>query len=149
MEPAVLTEFTPWLSLLGGTLIGISAIMVMGLFGKIAGISGITKGLIGLLPGQNGPEDLGWRLSFLLGLVLAPVLVLLVSGSFPQQSVPSDLAGMLIAGVLVGMGTAIGSGCTSGHGVCGLARLSPRSLAAVITFLGVAMLTTTLVRHVF
>ncbi len=149
MEPAVLTEFTPWLSLLGGALIALSAIMVMGLFGKIAGISGITKAFIGLLPGQDAPEDRGWRLSFVFGLILAPVLVLLVSDSFPEQSVPTNLIGMLIAGVLVGIGTTLGSGCTSGHGVCGLARLSPRSLAAVVTFLGVAILTTTLIRHVF
>lgn len=149
MEPAVLTEFTPWLSFLGGTLIGLSAIMVMGLFGKIAGISGITNALIGLFPGQSGPDDRGWRLSFLVGLVVAPLAVMLVSGSFPQQSVPTNLVGMLIAGLLVGVGTTLGSGCTSGHGVCGLARLSGRSLAAVITFLLVAVLTTTLVRHVF
>ncbi|ASJ70795.1 YeeE/YedE family protein [Granulosicoccus antarcticus] len=149
MEPAVLTEFTPWLSFLGGSLIGLSAIMVMGLFGKIAGISGITNALIGLFPGQSGPDDRDWRLSFLFGLIAAPLALMLLSGSFPQQSVPTNLVGMLIAGLLVGIGTALGSGCTSGHGVCGLARLSTRSLAAVITFLLVAILTTTLVRHVF
>lgn len=148
MDPVVLTEFTPWLSLFGGVLIGLSAVIVMGLFGKIAGISGITTGLVGMIPGVGGPEDRGWRLSFLLGLIIAPVLVLLVTGSFPQQSVPTNLGVMIIAGLLVGLGTALGSGCTSGHGVCGLARLSPRSMAAVIIFLGVAVLTTTIVRHV-
>ena len=148
MDPVVLTEFTPWLSLFGGVLIGLSAVIVMGLLGKIAGISGITKGLVGMIPGVGGPEDRGWRLSFLLGLIIAPVLVLLVTGSFPQQSVPTNLGVMIIAGLLVGVGTALGSGCTSGHGVCGLARLSPRSMAAVMTFLGVAVLTTTIVRHV-
>lgn len=149
MEPVVTTEFTPWLSLCGGVLIGLSAVMLMGLFGKIAGISGITKGLTGMFPGQDGPSDRGWRLSFLAGLIVAPVVVLIVSGSFPLQSVPTNLVGMLIAGLLVGVGTTLGSGCTSGHGVCGLARLSPRSFAAVVMFVGAAILTTTIVRHVF
>lgn len=149
MEPVVETEFTPWLSLIGGVLIGLSAVMVMALFGKIAGITGITKGLPGLTPASSGPSDRGWRIAFLAGLVISPVTVLLATGSFPAQSVPTSLAGMAVAGLLVGLGTTLGSGCTSGHGVCGLARLSPRSLIAVLTFLGVAVLTTTLLRHVF
>ncbi len=149
MGPVVTTAFTPWLSLFGGVLIGLSAVMVMGLFGKIAGITGITKGLTGLVPGVAGPGDRGWRLSFLLGLVAAPVAVLLVTGSFPQQTVSDNLAGMAIAGLLVGAGTALGSGCTSGHGVCGIAQLSPRSLAAVGVFVAAAIVTTTLIRHVF
>lgn len=148
MGPVVTTEFTPWLSLFGGALIGLSAVMVMGLFGKIAGITGITKGLTGLVPGVGGPDDRAWRLSFLLGLIAAPIAVLLVTGSFPSQTVPTNLAGMAIAGLLVGVGTALGSGCTSGHGVCGLARLSLRSLASVVTFVAAAIVTTTLVRHV-
>ena len=148
MEPVVATDFTPWLSLTGGVLIGISAVMVMGLFGKIAGISGITKGLTGLVPGLGGPDDRGWRRAFLLGLVAAPVAVLLVTGSFPPQTVSGNLPGMALAGLLVGTGTALGSGCTSGHGVCGLARLSRRSLVAVCVFLAAAVLTTTLIRHV-
>jgi len=149
MGPIVTTEFTPWLSLFGGALIGLSAVMVMGAFGKIAGIAGITKGFVGLVPGLGGPADRGWRLSFLLGLIAAPLVVLMATGEFPQQSVPTNLPGMAIAGLLVGVGTTLGSGCTSGHGVCGLARLSPRSLAAVATFVAAAVLTTTLVRHVF
>ena len=147
MGPVVTTEFTPWLSLFGGALIGLSAVMVMGLFGKIAGITGITKGLTGLVPGAGGPDDRGWRLSFLMGLVAAPLAVLLAIGSFPQQTVPTSLPSMAIAGLLVGVGTALGSGCTSGHGVCGLARLSPRSLSAVVVFVAAAVLTTTLIRH--
>ena len=149
MGPITTTEFTPYLSLFGGVLIGMSAVMVMGLFGKIAGISGITKGFTGLMPGVGGPDDRGWRLSFLLGLIMAPVLVLLTTGQFPQQIVPPSLIGMAFAGLLVGIGTALGSGCTSGHGVCGLARLSPRSLAAVLTFVAAAVVMTALVRHVF
>lgn len=148
MGPIVETEFTPWLSLLGGMLIGTSAVMVMGLFGKIAGITGISRGLVGIVPGIGGPVDRSWRLSFLLGLIAAPVAILLVTGSVPAQTVPSNLAGMAVAGLLVGAGTALGSGCTSGHGVCGLARLSPCSLAAVATFISAAVLTTTIVRHV-
>ena len=149
MGPVVTTEFTPWLSLFGGALIGLSAVMVMGLFGKIAGITGITKGLTGLLPGAGGPDDRGWRLSFLLGLIASPVVVLLATGSFPQQTVPENLPGMAIVGLLVGVGTVLGSGCTSGHGVCGIARLSPRSLVAVSVFVAAAIVTTTLIRHVF
>jgi uncharacterized protein len=147
--PVVTTEFTPWLSLFGGVLIGLSAVMVMGRFGKIAGITGITKGLSGLVPGMEGSDDRVWRLSFLLGLVAAPVAILLATGSFPQQTVSGNLLDMAIAGLLVGVGTALGSGCTSGHGVCGLARLSQRSLFAVGVFLTTAVLTTTLIRHVF
>ena len=148
MGPVVPTEFTPWLSLFGGVLIGLSAVMVMGLFGKIAGITGITKGLTTAIPGTGGPNARGWRLSFLIGLVAAPLVVLLTTGAFPQQSVPTNVWGMALAGLLVGFGTSLGAGCTSGHGVCGLARLSPRSAAAVAVFLVAAVLATTLVRHV-
>lgn len=149
MDLGVTTEFTPWLSLFGGVMIGLSAVMVMALFGKIAGITGITKGLTGLMPMADGPQDRAWRLTFLLGLVVAPVVVLLVTGSFSQQTVPDNFIGMALAGLLVGVGTTLGSGCTSGHGVCGLARLSPRSLVAVVTFLVAAVATTTLIRHAF
>ena len=149
MGPVTPTDFTPWLSLFGGVLIGLSAVIVMGAFGKIAGISGITKGLVGMVPGLTGLADRNWRLSFLLGLVIAPVAVLLTTGNFPVQTIPTNLVGMAIAGLLVGVGTALGSGCTSGHGVCGLARLSPRSLVAVLTFVAAAVVTTTLVRHIF
>lgn len=148
MYPVVATEFTPWLSLFGGVLIGLSAVMVMGLFGKIAGIAGISKGLTSSVPGIGGPDDRGWRLSFLLGLIAAPLAVLLLTGAFPQQTVPTNIAGMALAGLLVGFGTAFGSGCTSGHGICGLARLSPRSAVAVAVFAAAAVLTTTFVRHV-
>jgi uncharacterized membrane protein YedE/YeeE len=147
MEPSVATAFTPWSSLFGGVLIGLSAVMVMALFGKIAGIAGITRGVTGILPAAQGPGDRGWRLAFLAGLIAAPLAVLLLTGRFPAQSVPTDLTGMAIAGLLVGFGTVLGSGCTSGHGVCGLARLSPRSLVAVLTFLAFAVMTTTALRH--
>ena len=147
MDPVNSTEFTPWLSLIGGTMIGLSAVIVMAAFGKIAGITGITKGMLGPILGDAGPRDWGWRLAFLLGLLVAPVAMLLATGALPAQTVPTDLTGMAVAGLLVGTGSALGSGCTSGHGVCGLARLSPRSLAAVLTFLAAAVATTTVVRH--
>ena len=148
MGPIVETTFTPWASLAGGILIGLSAVMVMLFFGRIAGIVGISNAaLSGLISGQRGP-DWGWRLAFVGGLIAAPLLVGAVQGGV-QQTVPDNIPGMLIAGLVVGIGTALGSGCTSGHGVCGLARLSPRSMAAVATFMTTAFLTVFLLRHVW
>ena len=141
MELGVATPFTPWASLIGGVLIGLSAVMVMGLFGRIAGIVGITGGAMG----QASDRD--WRWAFLGGLVVSPILYALVAG-WPPQTVPGSLVGMAIAGLLVGVGTALGSGCTSGHGVCGLARLSGRSLVAVLTFMAFAAATVFVLRHV-
>ena len=149
MGPVVPTEFTPWMSLLGGMLIGLSAVMVMALFGRIAGIAGITNGLLGALaPVKGAATDRGWRLAFLLGLVAAPLAVV-VAGGEVTQTVSDNLPGMAVAGLRVGLGTALGSGCTSGHGVCGLARLSPRSATAVGTFMAAAGVTVFLLRHVF
>ena len=146
META--TAFTPWQSLGGGVLIGLSAVIVMSLFGRIAGISGITAGLLGaVLPMPGPPRDRDWRIAFLLGLVSAP-LALILTGWSVEQTVPANLVGMAVAGLLVGFGTALGSGCTSGHGVCGLARLSRRSLAAVPTFMTAGFATVFLLRHV-
>lgn len=148
MEMAVQTEFTPWASLAGGVLIGLSVVMVMGLFGRIAGISGISNGFLGaVVPMAGAPSDRDWRVAFLLGLIAAPVLVMLLGGTV-EQSVPGNLGGMILAGLLVGLGTALGSGCTSGHGVCGLARLSRRSLAAVLTFMAAGVATVFILRHV-
>ena len=147
MELDLQTAFTPWASLGGGVLIGLSAVMVMGVFGKIAGIAGITNGALGaVVPMSRGPGDRDWRLAFLLGLVAAP-LALAMIGREVAQTVPSNLLGMAIAGLLVGLGTALGSGCTSGHGVCGLARLSRRSLAAVATFMAAGFATVFVLRH--
>lgn len=148
MELGIQTEFTPWTSLAGGVLIGLSAVMVMALFGRIAGISGISSGFLGtMLPTPGAPRDRGWRVAFLLGLVAAPLALMLAGGTIAQR-VPGNLAGMAVAGLLVGLGTAIGSGCTSGHGVCGLARLSRRSLAAVLTFMAAGFATVFVLRHV-
>ena len=143
MPPSVATEFTPWASLLGGVLIGLSAVMAMALLGRIAGIAGITTGALGRAPGG----DVSWRVAFVAGLVAAPMLVALVSGPV-TQTVSDNLPAMAVAGLLVGVGTAMGSGCTSGHGVCGLARLSTRSLAAVATFMAFAAATVFVLRHV-
>ncbi|WP_375688022.1 YeeE/YedE family protein [Pseudooceanicola sp. LIPI14-2-Ac024] len=148
METLTETAFTPWASLTGGILIGLSAVMVMGFFGRIAGISGITRDLIGLVtPRSNATPDRDWRLAFLLGLIAAPLAFLGLGGEI-TQTVPDNLVGMAIAGLVVGLGTGIGSGCTSGHGVCGLARLSKRSLAAVLTFMSTGVATVYVLRHV-
>ena len=144
MPPVVPTEFTPFASLSGGVLIGLSAVMVMALFGRIAGIAGISRGALGM----SGAGDRSWRIAFIAGLVAAPLLVSVVSGEAVEQSVPGNLPMMAVAGLLVGLGTALGSGCTSGHGVCGLARLSTRSLVAVLTFMGFGVLTVFALRHV-
>ena len=140
MPPIVPTEFTPWTSLAGGIFIGLSAVMVMALLGRIAGIVGITAG------SASGP-DRDWRIAFIGGLLAAPLLWALVAGGVPAQVVSDDLPWMAVSGLLVGIGTSLGSGCTSGHGVCGLARLSGRSLAAVATFMAFAVLTVYVLRH--
>ena len=118
--------------------------MVMGLFGKIAGIAGITQGALAL-PGAARDRD--WRIAFVLGLMAAPLAILALGGTV-VQTVPTNLGLMIAAGLLVGTGTALGSGCTSGHGVCGLARLSGRSLAAVATFMAAGFVTVFVLRHV-
>ncbi|MDT0683236.1 YeeE/YedE family protein [Roseicyclus sp. F158] len=147
METNAITPFTPLASLGGGVMIGLSAVMVMALFGRIAGIAGITRGTLGaILPGAGGRDGRDWRATFLLGLLAAPVLVTVAGGGVPQ-TVPEAPLPMILAGLLVGVGTALGSGCTSGHGVCGLARLSRRSFAAVGTFMVVAFATVFVLRH--
>ena len=148
MEPIVPTEFTPWASLAGGVLIGLSAVMVMALFGRIAGIAGISTGAMGALVPMRAADDRAWRFAFIGGLIAAPLLVSLFSAEAVRQSVPTNLFGMGVAGLLVGIGTALGSGCTSGHGGCGLARLSTRSLVAVLTFMAAAFATVLVLRHV-
>jgi uncharacterized membrane protein YedE/YeeE len=139
-----MTEFTPIASLIGGALIGLSAVLLMLLEGRIAGISGIAARL--LPPYRKG--GVLSRLGFVVGLVAAPLLVMTVTGAPVAQTVSSNLPLMLIAGLLVGFGSVYGSGCTSGHGVCGLARLSPRSLLATLIFMAVAIATVFIVRHV-
>ncbi|MDH4984776.1 YeeE/YedE thiosulfate transporter family protein [Aminobacter anthyllidis] len=138
-----MTEFTPIASTVGGILIGLSAVLLMAWEGRIAGISGIASRL---LPPHADGAFLS-RLGFVLGLVAAPLIYLLVTGSEVLQTVSSNLPLMAVAGLLVGFGSAYGSGCTSGHGVCGLSRLSIRSLVATITFMATAFATVFIVRH--
>jgi uncharacterized membrane protein YedE/YeeE len=134
----------PWLlALIGGALIGASAVMLMALLGRIAGVSGIVAGL---LP-PAAARDWAWRLAFAVGLVCGPLLVTAFAGASPIGAPAVSLPMLIAAGLLVGAGTALGSGCTSGHGICGLSRLSPRSLAAVAVFMAAGVVTVFLVRH--
>ena len=145
---SVSTEFTPLASSVGGVLIGMSAVLVMLFFGRIAGISGITTQAMRPFA-ANDLSDWGWRIAFIVGLVVSPALVSLATDAPVEQTVPENLPVMALAGLLVGFGTALGSGCTSGHGVCGLARLSQRSLVAVLVFMGAAFATVSILRHLF
>jgi uncharacterized membrane protein YedE/YeeE len=132
------------LATLGGVLIGLSAVLLMGFSGRIAGISGIVGGLLPPKPA----EDRTWRLAFILGLVLAPLLMRLATGDSGVGAPVAGLSVLLPAGLLVGIGTALGNGCTSGHGICGMARLSPRSAVAVACFVATAAATVFVMRHV-
>ncbi|MCL6712467.1 YeeE/YedE family protein [Pseudomonas sp. R2.Fl] len=127
-------------ALLGGVLIGLAATALLLFNGRIAGISGIVNGLVG-----QGAGERGWRIAFLLGLAGAGMLVMKLTGQ--ASASPATTPVLLLAGLLVGFGTRLGSGCTSGHGVCGLARLSLRSLVAVLVFMAAAVLTVFVTRH--
>jgi uncharacterized membrane protein YedE/YeeE len=137
-----MTEFTPVASTLGGMLIGASAALLWLSLGRIAGISGILGGLAGA-----ARDDSGWRIAFLAGVVGAPLLYALAFGA-PQMEIAAGPVVLVLAGLLVGFGTRIGAGCTSGHGVCGMARLSPRSIVATLVFMAVAGATVFVTRHV-
>lgn len=139
-----MTAFTPLASFFGGTLIGLSAVLLLLAQGRIAGISGIASRLF---PPYGDRLFVG-RLAFIVGLVAAPVLYAAVTGEGVVQTVSSNLALMAVAGLLVGFGSVWGSGCTSGHGVCGLARLSRRSLIATGVFMAAGFATVFVVRHV-
>lgn len=135
-------SFTPVSALIGGILIGLAATGLMALNGRIAGISGIVGSAM-----SARAEEFGWRLAFVLGLFLGPWLVLAVSGWLPPIVLDAPLAVIVVGGLLVGFGSRLGSGCTSGHGVCGLARLSPRSLVATLVFTLAGMATVFVMRH--
>ena len=139
-----MTEFTPWASLIGGAMIGLSAVLLMLWEGRIAGISGIAGRL---LPPYRDGAFLS-RLGFVGGIVAAPLLISLASGTPVSQTISSNVPLMVVAGLLVGFGSVWGNGCTSGHGVCGLSRLSPRSMVATATFMATAFITVFVVRHV-
>jgi uncharacterized membrane protein YedE/YeeE len=138
------TEFTPFASSLGGALIGVAAVMLMALNGRIAGISGIVGRL---LPPYAGADPVG-AACIVLGLVASPLFYQAATGAPVEQTVSDQGGLMAVAGLLVGFGTAIGGGCTSGHGVCGIARLSPRSMVATVTFMATGFATVYLLRHV-
>ena len=138
-----MTEFTPLLSFAGGLLIGLAAVLLMAFWGRIAGMSAIV---IGVFPPLA--SDWGWRAAFLVGAIGAPALLAL-SGYEASFSVPIPLPALIVGGLVTGLGVTFGSGCTSGHGVCGMARLSPRSIAATASFMAAAFATVFLIRHVF
>ncbi|MET4720253.1 putative membrane protein YedE/YeeE [Bradyrhizobium japonicum] len=139
----IATPFTPMVSLLGGALIGLSAVLLMWATGRIAGVSGIAARLF---PPYEDREFAG-RLAFVAGLVAAPILVRIVSGSLPVQTIAAGTPVLIVAGLLTGFGAVWGSGCTSGHGVCGLSRLSLRSLVATISFMSAGIATVFVMRH--
>ena len=137
-----MTDFTPIQSLLGGILIGLSAVLLMALHGRVAGMTGILTGVI-----PPVASDWRWRAVFLGGAVIARVIYLAAGGVIPFE-VPVSTGALIFGGLLVGIGVHFGNGCPSGHGICGLARFSPRSLAAVLTFMLTAFSTVFVVRHV-
>ena len=137
-----MTSFDPASAAIGGALIGLGVVLLMLLNGRIAGISGIFADVL-----DRERADKGWRVAFILGLVAAPLLLGVIGRATPQPDMPG-WAIVVGGGLLVGFGTRLGGGCTSGHGVCGMARLSPRSLVATATFMLTAMVVVALSRHV-
>lgn len=135
-------HFTPWRSLAGGLLIGLAAVAFVLFNGRIAGISGILGGLL-----RSSRHDVAWRVAFLAGLVAAPLAYVLVA-PLPETHIGAGDGALVGAGLLVGIGTRYGAGCTSGHGVCGLSRLSPRSLVATVSFMLAGFVTVYVLRHV-
>lgn len=138
------TSFTPWTALGGGALIGLASALFILAAGRIAGISGIVGGLLRPVKG-----DVGWRAAFVGGMVVSPLAWALVGGtaSLPSPTITAGTGALILAGLLVGVGTRYGAGCTSGHGVCGLSRLSPRSAVATGTFMAAGFVTVFVLRH--
>jgi uncharacterized membrane protein YedE/YeeE len=137
-----MAPFDPLSALSGGVLIGVASALLMVLSGRIAGISGIVGGLLA------GAGDKGWCVAFIVGLIAAPLLFALAGLPTADPDMPASWLVIVVGGLLVGFGTRLASGCTSGHGVCGIARFSPRSLAATAIFMAVAVITVAVVRHV-
>ena len=138
------TAFTPFASFAGGLAIGLGAVLLMLGLGRILGATGIMSGLVF----AESRSEFAWRAAMVLGMILAPALIFAVTGSMPEVNVPVSPAMIAFGGVIVGLGASLGSGCTSGHGVCGLSRLSVRSLVAVPTFMATAGITVFIIRHV-
>ncbi|MDO9561839.1 MAG: YeeE/YedE thiosulfate transporter family protein [Bradyrhizobium sp.] len=139
-----MANFTPLSAAIGGALIGLSSVLLMLLTGRIAGISGIFGGLL-----NPGTGDKAWRLAFIAGLILAPPLAGWIGYGMPTPELPASWTVIIAAGLLVGFGSRMGDGCTSGHGICGIARLSVRSIVATVIFMLTAILTVALTRHGF
>jgi uncharacterized protein len=137
------THFTPWASLAGGLLIGLAAAAFAAFNGRVAGVSGIVGGLL-----RGARQDRPWRIAFIGGLVAAPVPYALFA-TMPQPVIDADYATIVAAGLLVGLGSRLGGGCTSGHGVCGLSRLSARAFAATLSFMLAGFATVYVVRHLW
>jgi uncharacterized membrane protein YedE/YeeE len=137
-----MANFTPVSAAIGGMLIGLSAVLLMLSTGRIAGICGIFSGLLNL----QG-DDKGWRIAFVGGLILAPAIAGWAGYGVAMSGLPASWAVIVVSGLLVGFGARLGSGCTSGHGICGIARLSPRSIAATIVFMLTAIMTVAITRH--
>lgn len=133
--------FEPWRALAGGALIGLAAVLFVRLAGRIAGISGIVGGLL-----RHHRHDVAWRIAFIAGLLIGPLVYAFVTPGFAVR-IDASLPILIVAGVLVGFGSRLGSGCTSGHGVCGLARRSPRSLVATAAFMAAGFATVLVTRH--
>lgn len=136
-----MTEFTPVSAVIGGALIGLSAVMLMAFNGRIAGISGLFSGAF-----SSAAGDRAWRRFFLIGLIAAPIIYTLSVKVAPEFGITSSLPVIVVAGILVGFGTRLGSGCTSGHGVCGMSRLSLRSMVAVALFMASGAITVALAK---
>jgi uncharacterized membrane protein YedE/YeeE len=139
-----MADFTPISAAIGGALIGLSAILLMLLNGRIAGVTGVFAGLIDPIG-----TDRVWRATFIAGLIAAPLSAALLGFALPIPHMPTNLIVVAAAGLLVGFGTRLGNGCTSGHGICGIARLSTRSITATATFMAAAMIVVALTQHVF
>ena len=139
-----MTDFTPLLSLGGGLLIGLATVALMASHGRIAGINGIVNGILT----TRFSQDWAWRAAFLAGMIASPLIMLGVTGQLPQITIPSSPLLLVAGGFLTGIGATFGSGCTSGHGVCGISRLSARSIVATLTFMATAGITVFLIRHV-
>src|SRR5215471_13426354 len=139
-----MASFDPTSALLGGLLIGIASALLMLLNGRVAGISGILGGAL-----ARSADDKAWRLAFLAGLIVAPILIRVVGQAVPEPQMTANWLVVVAAGLLVGFGARLGGGCTSGHGVCGIARLSARSIAATALFMAAAIAVVALTHHVF
>ncbi|MBV6657771.1 MAG: YeeE/YedE family protein [Devosiaceae bacterium] len=138
------TSFTPIASLFGGALIGVAAVALMAFAGRIMGATGILSGAALI----RKPGDTDWRIALIAGMVTAPPLLWLVTGSLPAVEVPVSTVSLVVGGALVGIGVTFGGGCTSGHGVCGMARFSVRSVVATLTFMAATFVTVFIARHV-